>query len=266
VLDQAEKQLASRMDGMVSDVKHEWAARFVESLREVNDTEIIRALKDRQGNEKDAYLLREPLTAMLTKKGYTQERIAELFEKAKSTSGKIQYALPKGVLNASATLYFLEHEIKRHQRYNTPFSTLIVTIERTQGANGELRLVGVEEENKIMPQVLMYLRRVLRDLDIVGSLGFVSRDIPFVVLPMTDGHGAEKVVARLDHELAKNIFECGKERVKGVFALSHTSFDKTVMSGYRSFLEIALDRHKKREEQLRTERGMREKENGGERI
>jgi hypothetical protein len=185
-------------------------------------------------------------------KGYSDERIAEFFEKAKSTPAtKAQNELPKGVLNVNTTMYFLEREIKRHQRYNSPFSSLIVTAELIRPEKGPLRSAGEAEHQTLMPKVLVHLRRVLRDLDIVGSLGLVSRDVPFVVLPMTENPGAACVAGRLEKDLDAMVFECVGERMRAVFAVSFAAFDKKVMTGYRSFLEFALSCHKKKEEQIR---------------
>jgi PleD family two-component response regulator len=201
-------------------------------------------------DENDVQWLQGPFAAMLKTKGYSNERITEFFEKAKATAGKAQVELPKGVLNVNTTMYFLEREIKRHQRYNSPFSSLIVTAEAIGQVAGPLRSVNEEENRTIMSQVLQYLRRVLRDLDIVGSLGLVSRDVPFVVLPMTEGPGAACVAGRLEKDLNAMAFEYGGERVRAVFAISCASFDKKVMTGYRSFLETALSYHKKKQEQI----------------
>lgn len=250
VLEQASQQLSSRLDKTVADVKQEWVSRFVGSLRDSGETQIILTLKDMVRNENDAQLLQEPFTAMLKTKGYSDERIAEFFEKAKLQSAKVQNELPKGILNVNATMYFLEREIKRHQRYNSPFSSLIVTAELIRPEKGPLRGAGDAEHQAVMPQVLLHLRRVLRDLDIVGSLGLVSHDVPFVVLPMTERPGAACVAARLEKEINAMAFECGGERMRAVFAISFASFDKKLMTGYRSFLEAALSCHKKKEEQI----------------
>jgi hypothetical protein len=252
VLEQASQQLTARLDKTVADFKQEWASRFVGTLRDSGETHIIQTLKDMVRNENDAQLLQEPFAAMLKTKGYSDERIAEFFEKAKSTPAtKAQNELPKGVLNVNTTMYFLEREIKRHQRYNSPFSSLIVTAELIRPEKGPLRSAGEAEHQTLMPKVLVHLRRVLRDLDIVGSLGLVSRDVPFVVLPMTENPGAACVAGRLEKDLDAMVFECVGERMRAVFAVSFAAFDKKVMTGYRSFLEFALSCHKKKEEQIR---------------
>jgi hypothetical protein len=256
VLDQASQELLSRLDKTAAEVKQEWASRFVGSLRDAGETQIIQTFKDMVRNETDAQLLQGPFADLLKTKGYADARIAEFFEKAKSASAKAQSDLPKGVLNVNATLYFLEREIKRHQRYNSPFSSLIVTVELIRPEKGPLRNAGEAEHQAFMPTVLLHLRRVLRDLDIVGSLGLVSRDVPFVVLPMTEGPGAAAVSERLEKELNAMDFESRGEHVHGVFAISYASFDKKVMTGYRSFLEHALSCHKKREELVRTSAGV----------
>jgi hypothetical protein len=249
VLDQASALLQARLDGTVNDAKQEWASRFVSSLRDLDENELLNVLKDLGARDIDAALLREPFGRLLREKGRSDEQISRFFEKAAAEGDSQRQELPKGVLNVNATLYFLEREIKRHQRYNTPFSSILVTVERVKTGQGEERAPLDAEPGALMPQVLLHLRRVLRDLDIVGSLGLVSGDVPFVVLPMTDGAGAAKVVERLRRELNNMVFDCGGAELKALFVISHSFFDKSTMTGYRSFLEHALTHHRKQEPQ-----------------
>lgn len=250
VLDRASQMLRSRLDGTVNGARREWANRFVASLGDLDETELLLMFRDLHQNENDTAVLREPFVSLLKEKNRSEEQIAQFFDKARVAQAKQQQELPKGVLNVNATLYFLEREIKRHQRYNTPFSSVIVTVPAVSPTPGALRSAGEREHRNLMPQILVHLRRVLRDLDIVGSLGLVSGDVPFIVLPMTEGPGAATVVERLKRELGAKVFECDGERINGVFAISHSSFDKTKMTGYRSFLELALSLHRKQEKEV----------------
>jgi len=251
VLDEASQQLAERLDKTASDFKQEWASKFVGTLKDSGETHLVQTLKDMVRNENDAQFLQKPFTEMLKAKGFSDTRIAEFFEKAKATPAKAQPELPKGVLNVNATMYFLELEIKRHQRYNTPFSCLIVTPEVVRPESGPSRTANDADQKALMPHILAFLRKALRDLDMVGSLGLVSRDVPFVVLPMTEGPGANTVTLRMEKGLNAMMFDCGTERLRAAFAVTFASFDKKTMTGYRSFLELALAGHKKKEEQVR---------------
>jgi GGDEF domain-containing protein len=251
-LDRASQMLRSRLDGTVTGARREWANRFVGSLRDLDDAELLLMFRDLHQNENDTAVLREPFVSLLKEKNRSEEEIAQFFEKARTPQVKQHQELPKGVLNVNATLYFLEREIKRHQRYNTPFSCIIVTVPVVSATPGTVRTAGNKENKGLMPQILAHLRRVLRDLDIVGSLGLVSGDVPFIVLPMTEGPGAAKVVDRLKRELGAKVFVCEGERISGVFAISHASFDKTKMTGYRSFLELALSIHRKQEKEVQS--------------
>ena len=155
--------------------------------------------------------------------------------------------LPRGVLNVNATIYFLEREVKRQLRYGTPFSCIVITPVRLWSKRGAPLSVGEHETRCIMPQIISIVRKMLRELDLVGSLGFVSRDIPFIILPMTEEGGGMSVVARLEKALSTLTFECNKEPMTSDFAITCASFDPATMSGYRPFLEHALAAHKKKE-------------------
>ncbi len=250
VIEQVSGLLGARLDRTVDGAKQEWISRFVSGLQTLGESELLAALGEVKADDKDAAALRTQLVAVLKAKGVSEEAMARLLEKAGVPRSGSHTQLPKGILNVNATQYFLEREIKRHQRYNTPFSCIIATIAGMKGASGEPRKPDSPEASTIMQEVLSHLRRVLRDLDIVGSLGLVSGDIPFVVLPMTDDAGAAKAVERLRRELGSLEINAGEAPVSMLCALSHFTFDKTIVKESRPFLEQALAHHRKIEREV----------------
>lgn len=244
VLQRSTELLQSRFEETIAAAKQEWVSRFVGSLGSLGENEILLVFKDLHSSVSDQVMLREQFEKALVAKGYNAERIAGFFEKA----ARERKDPLRGILNVNATLYFLEREIKRHQRYNTPFSTMIVTVVGVKPENGIFVPANADHIKSLLPRVLVHLRSVLRDLDLVGSLGLVSGDVPFVVLPMTETAGAEKVVDRLNRELNAMTFDCDGAKTEAKFVISKFAFDKATMTGYRSFLELALANHRKLEQ------------------
>jgi GGDEF domain-containing protein len=250
ILEHTSSLLSMRLEQTAEIVIKQWLLKFIENLNTSNEKEIIEALEGLMSNKSISTNIEAPLKEILAIKGFSNEQIEKIFSKIESSRKTSNFELPKGVLNVNATLYFLEREIKRHIRYNSPFSALIITLERIKLNTGSV-LIPKQDDNKIiLPQVLQHLRQILRDLDIVGSLGLVTGDIPFVILPMTDDIGANAVTERLTKSLHNAYFNLRDEKIMGVFAISFIPFNKKNMSGYRSFLELAFTNHKKKVEQI----------------
>ena len=83
-------------------------------------------------------------------------------------------------------MFFLEHEIKLYLRYNAPFSTLMISCVSVKKNDGQMRPATPAEAAQISPAILTTAKKMLRDLDLIGVMGKISNDIPFIILPMTD--------------------------------------------------------------------------------
>jgi len=250
VLSQTDKLLAERLMATVSVAKKEWIERLLAGCAECSETELLRIVPPLMQNFDDTTIVKEAVTSTLTGKGYSQQQVREFFEKAvpRQSGQRQQSDLPKGVLNVNATIYFLEREIKRQQRYGTQFSCIVVTPFRLWSKRGAPLSMGENEIRYLMPQVVAFVRKMLRELDLVGSLGFVSRDVPFVILPMTDEKGAVSVVTRLERAFGTVTFECNTEPMTADFTISSSLYDTATMTGYKAYLEHALALHKKKED------------------
>ncbi len=248
VISQTSLLLSNRASGELSELKKEWLGKMLDAYKDYSDTDLMRILPQLLHNVEDTALIRDTFSKTLLQKGYTEDKVKEFFEKV--APRRVQADLPKGVLNVSATVYFLEREIKRQQRYATPFSSVIITPIRIWSKRGAPISVGEHETKYVLPQIIAFVRKILRDLDLVGSLGFVSRDIPFIILPMTDQSGANSVITRLEKAFAAAVFECNKDPVTVDCAISGSSFDTKTMENYKQYLEHALLEHKKNENLL----------------
>ena len=153
------------------------------------------------------------------------------------------FELPKGIFDIKVTTFFLDHEIKRYIRYNTPFSTILISIASVKKEDGTTAPPSSDETGVIVPHTLTAVKKMLRDLDLVGVMVWISDNVPFVILPMTDEAGAHAVIARLNRELNKTeIMVNGRPVLPYFVATSHT-FDRTKTPDCRSYLKSVTDLH-----------------------
>jgi len=165
------------------------------------------------------------------------------------------YELPKGIFDIRATIFFLEHEIKLYLRYNAPFSTLMVSCVYVKNDDGELRVITPEETAQIIPGILKISKKMLRDLDLIGVMGKITNDIPFVILPMTDEAGAQAVIRRLQNAFNGATFNCDGRAVVPRIVVTSFEFDKTKTPDSSSYLRGAMAFHKKQLELARSSAG-----------
>jgi hypothetical protein len=156
------------------------------------------------------------------------------------------YELPKGIFDIRATMFFLEHEIKLFLRYNAPFSTLLISCVALKKDDGRVYAPTAQEAGEIIPGILKISKKMLRDLDLIGVMGWISENVPFIILPMTDEPGAQCVINRLQTALSKAEFKCGAVPVSPRFLMTSFEFDKIKTPDGASYIRGAAAFHKKR--------------------
>jgi hypothetical protein len=156
------------------------------------------------------------------------------------------YELPKGIFDIRATMFFLEHEIKLYLRYNAPFSTLMVSCVSVKKDDGQVRPVTPAETAQFIPCILKSSKKMLRDLDLIGVMGKITNDIPFIILPMTDEAGAQAVIGRLHKAFNATGFICDGRTVVPNIVVTSFEFDKTKTPDCASYLRGAIAFHKMR--------------------
>jgi len=253
VIGDTRQQLKLHNEQLVADAQADWIVQFTASCKAANDEELFKKISALSADETVYVLVQKIAREVLTERKYSEKQIADFFTKIsrKQELSKQNSELPKGVLNTSATVFFLEREVKRYQRYGSPFSCVIVTVPREVVCDGYKTRLEENESRLLLPQIISHVRRLLRDLDLVGTLGLVSRNIPFVILPMTDEKGAACVVARLEKSFADNTFTFDDSDIRIEAIISALSLVNTKVTDYKALLEQALLQHKKIEAEKR---------------
>ena len=108
---------------------------------------------------------------------------------------------------------------------------------RGQPADQHLRM-------RIHPEIYSRLMETLRELDLVGSLGKLQHDIPFVILPMTGEEGSAVVKKRLETTLAGMELPYESFTVRPEVVVSFTAFDPLVTRDLETFVKLVRDNHK----------------------
>ncbi|MDX1625641.1 MAG: hypothetical protein R3323_03930, partial [Wenzhouxiangellaceae bacterium] len=187
------------------------SSRLVKLLREsgtVEENDIVRSLERLFERETDLDTLGATMRRELAGRGFPAEKIQQIYDETieRLRSSKRIEMTPGEVLDPGPTEWFLTREITSCIRYGTHFSAILLMIARLREGDGSWRAVSTEEIEQLMSDVFELLPMHLRDLDLLGTLGSQERNVPLILLPMTDQPGAENVLERMLEGLAASRF------------------------------------------------------------
>jgi hypothetical protein len=227
---------------------------MVNNISLENETE-IQSLADKLnsflGQEQLLPKLTEPLIQSLTSRGYGREYIEEFITKLsnKIASGK-KILLPSNVLSSNNMLFLLNREIKQHFRYNTPFSTLMISIHLLHLPDGSTRKPAPEELTMFNNPLFTLIKDRLREIDLIGSVDSSDEQNIFTLLTMTDEKGASVVQKRIVKSILSAQFKYNDLIIKIEPAVSITFPVKDVTKDLNSYLEVAKSNHKREKEKM----------------
>jgi hypothetical protein len=142
-------------------------------------------------------------------------------------TGRPTVKMPPEALSANNMLFLINKEIKRSLRYNTPFATLIISIESVYPDGGQPRPPAPADAAELLPQLFKQAEAVLRDVDILGTISKEEPPPPelFALLPMSDAEGAAATAERLRDTSKGWRFHCGGRRAAVEMKVSATAAD-----------------------------------------
>ena len=245
VLNSVQEKLMERMEICFNKLKKEWEGRQAgtTSTAEVGQTTIFRILEESVG---EGDVLHNILTQVRNsvKEGEIDENsIHQIFKEItrinkKKKTGKKNQKLPSGILSSKNTLFFIEKEISRSNRYETPFSVIAFSIVKVEPKQPipKGKLNGQEINQFVMGELV----KRLRDADLIGIL---TQKILVVLLPMTEKENAKIAMRRILRSLHDGLITVNGLDLKVQFAGTVTSFDEYQALDLESFLKVVENDH-----------------------
>jgi hypothetical protein len=245
VLKGVQEKLMARMEACFNKLKKEWESQQKKSMAaaEIGQTTIFRILEESVSEDDELHRILKRVRNDVQEGEIDENDIHQIFKEIKrihkkKETRKNRKTLPIGILTYKNTLLFIEKEISRSNRYETPFSVItfsIIKIESKQPIPKE-KLSG----QKINQAVMGELIKNLRDADLIGIL---TKNILVVLLPMTEKENARIAARRLLRTLHEAPIRVNGLVLKVQFAGAVTSFNGNKTPDLDTFLKNVESDH-----------------------
>jgi hypothetical protein len=167
------------------------------------------------------------------------QRLRQHQEKNAAQSDDIEKKiLPKGILSFKNTLFFIEKEIQRSLRYESPFSVITLSVEKI--IPDQPIPQGAIDGNQINQFIMDELASILRGSDLVGIL---TKKVIAVILPMTDNRNGRIALSRLLKCLNSKSFVINDIVLSLKFVGTVTPFDADETPDFTSFIRVTENVH-----------------------
>lgn len=204
------RKLADQFSETVLNLKGDWAKKSISCSKNLDEETVLSIIEQiaEQGQESDG--VTGEIRSILMANGYSAEKIDSMVKKvqlraAAAVTHKIE--MPKGTYNSSTMAFFLNLEIKRNCRYNSPFSTILISYDKIVDMRTFTTIDLTPDLNiQLTNQTLKLLKDMQRDLDVIGICTINNLNILLMVLPMTDMTGALYVKKRIDRDFPQHEF------------------------------------------------------------
>lgn len=243
VMLQVQNQLSSRFEQLVGHASDQWISTIIPDDHSAADSAVAK-ITSFFGQAFTSDKTRDSLIGALKNKGYNQQRIDLFFNRLTEQVASGQTTnLPANILSSNNMLFLLNREIKLQARYSIPLSTMMITVSHI-AVNGAFRAVHSDENDILLPQLFSFVKKSLRETDLVGSLGKPFASAVFVIMSMTSEDDAVKVAERITSYFDSNKFVIGNDSVVVQPAVSVSFYEKESGLNLKGFLEFAARKHK----------------------
>ena len=169
-----------------------------------------------------------------------EEKVKPVEQKLKMKS----FRLPSGIPNFKETKKYMDMEINRHLRYKTPLSYFSISVGSILTEVG-IRNLEIHELENIFKEIAKILKKSLRNLDFIGSLGTLRDNHLIVILTMTDEEGMIHTLDRVKKELDTIRVEIEGESVIPGLIFIPKFFNSKETPDIRSFIRKVRAQHRK---------------------
>jgi hypothetical protein len=240
------EKLASQFSETISVLQGDWLRANLKKSDKLNE-EMLLSIIDQVAEQGQGGITGEIRTILISN-GYSAETIDTIVKKAQMRAVEAithSIEIPPGVYNDRSTIFFLDREVRLNLRYNTPFSTILISYEEVVDIR-TFTLIDVTPDVHIQltNQALKFLKEIQkRDLDVIGVCSMNGVSIPFMVMPMTDLSGAIFVKKRLDIDFPQHEFLVNDITVHVVPKVTVCDFNKNLTPDKASFFKMIYRRH-----------------------
>ncbi len=242
VLHQIKAQLEKRFNSTIENTATQWMLSNV-AENGFEPTDLIKKMSAFMGSEQLS-TIKDPLVEALVSRGFEKDQIDKFMKELSVhiSAGK-KIILPANVLSSNNMMFLLNREIKQHLRFNTPFSTLFVSIYKILTDDGNLRTPQQEEISELIPALFTIVKKLLRDIDLIGTLGGKDESSVFAILTLTAEDGAKVVRNRIINHInsIKFTLQCKKINLITIISITSPVNDATI--NLNTFLDLARKNH-----------------------
>jgi len=245
---QVAQNLAHQFTETVSSLKGDWVKNSINSSAEPDEEAVLAIIEQVLENGKYGYNVTEEIRSHLIGKGYSADSLDDIFKKAQVRATSVvthSLEVPEGVHHTSNTNFFLDREIKLHSRYNTPFSTLLISYEKIMDPWTTAVLeITPDITNQLTNQALKLLKELVkRDTDIIGLYALNTTAIPLMILPMTELAGAFYIQKRLNKNIASHTFIINDISVQVSPRITALGYNKKLAHDKNAYLKVMYEQH-----------------------
>jgi GGDEF domain-containing protein len=243
VMLQVQNQLSSRFEQLVGNASDQWISTIIPDDHSAADSAVAK-ITSFFGQAFTSDKTRDSLIGALKNKGYNQQRIDLFFNRLTEQVASGQTTnLPANILSSNNMLFLLNREIKLQTRYSIPLSTMMITVSQI-AANGAFREAHNDEIDILLPQIFTFIKKSLRETDLVGSLGKPFTSTVFIIMSMTSEEDAVTVSERIKSSFDAHKFAIGNDSVIVQPVVSVSFYEKNSGLNLKEFLELAAKKHK----------------------
>jgi len=241
------QKLASQFSETVYKLKGDWFKKNITSSKSLDEDAVLSIIEQIVDQGQDGDVVAGEIRSILIANGCSAEMVDNVVRKVKlSAAAAVTHKIdiPDGTYNAATMVFFLNQEIKRNCRYDSPFTTILISYEKIVDLQtGSIINVTPEINAQLTGQSLTILKDLKRDLDMVGIFTINNSSIPFILLPMTGITGALFVQKRVEKD-----FPCHEFLVNGIVvhvepAISVSGYNRNLTPDKVSYLKSVYQLH-----------------------
>ena len=239
VLAKLEKRLTERMEESIRQLKSTMVFKHMSGDDAGTPTKstILKLLQSHTKDEKELKEILKQVKNTLSEKGIDFKELDKIYTELdqkppekKETEAK---TAPPGSLNRGSTLFVLEKEILRANRYDTPFSILSFSV--VKATPKAAVKPGSITTDDVIAAFVGELTDIIRETDLAGMLG---AKMIVVIQPMTEADNAKIALARITKELKSREFQVKGVSFDIIFAGIATPYDSDRTPDTKTFVRL----------------------------